>query len=240
MSGKQYEQSASKERNAPVRSKANLAIRILEWLVKLILISSIISIVVEWIGITFFYDHKGALHSLEVLSKEVGWLKSDFNEESTFLGVSPYQVMSILIDAVSNTAMSILDYFDTKIEFGGNFEESPISLFDDYIISCVFVLSTLILRLTILCVSTPVYALAAIVGLVYGLTKREIRKSEGTRESSRKFNLAYNAIIPSLQWPCVLYMSLPFAVHPAWIITPTAAFMMIAIVYSASYFEKVF
>lgn len=209
------------------------------WFVKLFFISLLLSIIFEIIGITWFYPDKGALNSLEVLTTELAWLEFDFQQTTAFGGISPYDLIRLQIEVINNFVSDLLMRFNLEMSFG-KLGESWLSLLDDYLIASILVTIISFVRVMVLILTTPTYFLAMIVGFVYGLTKREIRKANGDRESSRKYTIAFRMILPCLKWPWILYLSLPIAIHPTWVILPTAAVLAFSVKYASEYFEKVF
>lgn len=205
---------------------------------RLLLYSILIGVTVEILMITFVYPEEGARHSLEVYLTEVEWMEKDFNE-SSIGGVSPYSLLSLLTDRISDSILAAISYFEIDSNFGiqnGNY----LSLIGDYVWAIGFVLCTIALRFAILTLSMPVYVLTAIWGLTYGLTRREIRKCNNGRESFRKFNLSKSMIIPTLQYPWIIYLSIPYAVHPLVIIVPSCLVLVLSIRFASEYFEKTF
>ncbi|WP_063664189.1 TIGR03747 family integrating conjugative element membrane protein [Aliivibrio fischeri] len=219
--------------------KPLLAFQIIGWFVKLFFISLFLSILFEIIGITFFYPEKGALSSLEVLITELTWLEQDFKSTAFFGTLSPYDVIESYINLINKFIGEMLDYLHLKVSFGMQ-NDSWFSLIDDYLIASILVTIISFVRTIVLVLTTPTYFLAMIVGFVYGLTKREIRKANGDRESSRKYTIAFRLILPSLKWPWILYLSLPIAIHPSFVVIPTALVLTFSVKYAAQYFEKVF
>jgi len=94
-----------------------------------------------------------------------------------------------------------------------------------YLQSMQWVLLTVLVRASILVLSTPLFILAMIVGLVDGLVERELRKWGGGRESSNQFKIARALIWPLYLTAWVLYLSYPGHINHLWVVVPCAAML---------------
>ena len=93
-------------------------------------------------------------------------------------------------------------------------------------------------RLAILTLATPVFGLFATVALVDGLVRRDLRRWGGGRESSFVYHYAKNAALPLVIIAWVLYLALPFSLHPSWVILPFALGFALTVTVTASTFKK--
>ena len=75
-------------------------------------------------------------------------------------------------------------------------------------------------RLAILMLAIPVFLLFSLVALVDGLVRRDLRRWGGGRESSFVYHYAKKAAIPFIVLTWVVYLSLPFSLHPTFVILP--------------------
>ncbi len=93
-------------------------------------------------------------------------------------------------------------------------------------------------RLAVLTLATPVFGLFTLVALVDGLVRRDLRRWGGGRESSFVYHYAKKAATPLIIMAWVLYLALPFSLHPSWIILPFALAFALAVTITASTFKK--
>ena len=80
--------------------------------------------------------------------------------------------------------------------------------------------------------------LAAIVGFVDGLVRRDIRRFGAGRESGFIYHRAKATLVPLLVLPWVLYLALPVSVSPLLILLPSAVLLGLAVNIATSSFKK--
>jgi integrating conjugative element membrane protein (TIGR03747 family) len=108
----------------------------------------------------------------------------------------------------------------------------------DFVLAGMQITQVFAVRLAILALATPVFGLFTLVALVDGLVRRDLRRWGGGRESSFVYHYAKKAAIPLIIMAWVLYLALPFSLHPSWIILPFALAFAFAVTITASTFKK--
>jgi len=93
-------------------------------------------------------------------------------------------------------------------------------------------------RLAILTLATPVFVLFTLVALVDGLVRRDLRRWGGGRESSFVYHYAKQSVLPLVALAWVVYLSLPFSVHPSLVVLPFAALFAVSVSIMAGTFKK--
>ena len=93
-------------------------------------------------------------------------------------------------------------------------------------------------RLAILTLATPVFMLFSLVALVDGFVKRDLRRWGGGRESSFVYHWAKRSALPLLVLSWVIYLALPFSLHPTFIVLPFAVLFALSVAVTASTFKK--
>ena len=94
------------------------------------------------------------------------------------------------------------------------------------------------LRLAILTLAMPVFVLFSLVALVDGLVQRDLRRWGGGRESSFVYHYAKKAALPLVVITWVVYLALPFSLHPTFIVLPFATVFALTVAVTASTFKK--
>ncbi len=190
----------------------------------------LLSILMEWIGMAFFWSGEGLQHSQSMIDTELNYLNSDFREG--LFGVSP--VLAI-VDWVETGYYYVFEF--TGIENGLAWLGDWLGI-TDYLLAITTVTQLFLIRLGILVFSLPVYLLMGIVGLTSGLTMRDIRRWSAGREFGRVYHQA-KAIAPkALVGAWFLYLSVPVAVHPNAIILPSAMLFGINVTVVAAAYKK--
>ena len=108
----------------------------------------------------------------------------------------------------------------------------------DFIVAAATITQVFAVRLAVLTLAMPAFALAILVGVLDGLVLRDLRRWGGGRESSYLYHHAKRWIWPLFITAWVLYLSLPFSVHPAFSILPFAALIGLLVAITAASFKK--
>ncbi|MBV6524448.1 TIGR03747 family integrating conjugative element membrane protein [Ursidibacter maritimus] len=238
------------ENSSPARKESSLPCRIVTTLI----ISLILSIIVEWLCITFVWPEQGHLHSKQVMQDELGWLSAEFQQSLIysypvtlaeqiiqflhhwlFVKTGIQQLLNTPIDHVSDINFRQMNWDTVK-----NTDWLAYAMFyvRAYIESTLYVIIVFVIRLMIIVLTSPVFLLAGLVGLVDGLVNRDLRRFGVGRESAFKYHHAKRAVVPVMFIAWIVYLSLPFSIHPNLILIPAALLFGIMISLTASNFKK--
>jgi integrating conjugative element membrane protein (TIGR03747 family) len=205
------------------------------------------AIVIEWIGMSFFWSDQGSRHSARMLEQELSYLNSDFKRSA--LVEEPRQFAQHCSDNFYDYAIR-----QTGIEKGLHWLADPGDMppnprfrawlrhgyqwAADYILAALQILSLFAVRLAVLVLSVPAFVLLSLIGVIDGLVQRDIRRWSGGRESSFIYHWAKKLIMPSLTLPWMLYLAMPISLHPNLIVLPFAVIFAIALTVMTSTFKK--
>ena len=101
---------------------------------------------------------------------------------------------------------------------------------ESYLIAAAYTTLVFLVRLLVLCLTLPLFLMAAFVGLVDGLVRRDVRRFGAGRESGFIYHRAKAALMPLAVLPWVTYLALPVSVNPLLILLPSAALLGVAAV----------
>jgi integrating conjugative element membrane protein (TIGR03747 family) len=214
----------------------------LKWL----LLSLLFSIVIEWIGMVSWWEEQGSAHSRQMLAVELNYLNADFRR--SLLTSDPLRFARNLSGRFYHVLFELTRFADliewvAPVPSTGE-EGIRARLHRVYRPTAEFILAAMqmtqvfAVRLAILTLATPVFGLFAGVALVDGLVRRDLRRWGGGRESSFVYHYAKKAAFPLVIIACVLYLALPFSLHPSWVILPFAIGFGLAVTVTASTFKK--
>ena len=211
-----------------------------------LLISVIISIIIEWTGMTLFWPEQGSDHAKQVLQDDLVYLNRAFYDESLMVKQRVITLTEETIDwlvkqswppsiihGVSDQSNSLVLSLNGWL---GNWYQQH----RDYIHASGYVVQTVVVRLALLFFSLPVFIMAAFVGAADGLVERDLRRWGGGRESSHVFRIARRSVTPTFLSACVIYISLPFSLDPALVIMPFALLLGIVVRVSFERLKKYF
>ena len=108
----------------------------------------------------------------------------------------------------------------------------------EFVIAMMQVTQVFSVRLAILTLAMPIFLLFSLVALVDGLVQRDLRRWGGGRESSFVYHYAKKAALPLVVLAWVIYLALPFSLHPAFVVLPFAALFALTVAVTASTFKK--
>lgn len=216
--------------------------RLLVWL----LIAMLFSVIAEWVGMTWFWPDEGLDHSRDMLEREVSYINADFQQslltsdpaayvraftDYSYRVLFEYTGIITLVEWLSVPAHPDDGRLVTSLRDG-------FATIEAYVLAAIAIMQVFFLRLGVLTLAMPVFALFALVAMVDGLVQRDLRRWGGGRESSFVYHHAKRLMLPSIAMAWVIYLAMPIAVHPNWIILPFALLNAITVSITAASFKK--
>lgn len=212
--------------------------------------SLLLSIIIECVGMHLFWPDQGWRHAQAMLDYELNHLSSHFTRSAVVQepGRTAHQLVegayewifekTGLLDWMSQAsarsrAPSQADARDLR------FYISQVYVWcERYLIAAAFTTLTFMVRLLVLVLTLPLFLLAAFVGMVDGLVRRDIRKFGAGRESGFIYHRAKASLMPLAVLPWIIYLTLPVSVHPLLVLLPSAALLGLAVNITAASFKK--
>ncbi|MNO92809.1 hypothetical protein D3C76_843930 [compost metagenome] len=213
-------------------------------LLGLLFAALVFSIVLEFIGMLWFWPEQRWHHSHAMWQTELGWLSSHF--KSSLLVQEPAQATATILEHLNDWVVvrSGWAQFDTQLKLlsreaslQGQFAQAYVVL-QDYLLAALFTVFTFVVRLAVLTLATPLFLLAVITGAVDGLMRRDLRKFGAGRESSFVYHRAKRTLLPLMISPWMIYLALPWSINPIWVLLPCAAILGGMVSITASTFKK--
>ncbi|MDP2747850.1 TIGR03747 family integrating conjugative element membrane protein [Pseudomonas sp.] len=212
--------------------------------------SLLLSIIIECVGMHLFWPDQGWRHAQGMLNYELNHLSTHFTRSAVVQepGRTAHQlvegayewifVKTGLLDWMSQAsarsrAPSHGDVRDTRFYISQLYVWS-----ENYLIAAAFTILTFMVRLLVLVLTLPLFLLAAFVGMVDGLVRRDIRKFGAGRESGFIYHRAKASLMPLAVLPWIIYLTLPISVHPLLVLLPSAALLGLAVNITAGSFKK--
>lgn len=217
----------------------------LPWqIIGVLLASLFFSLILEYIGIFFFWAEEGAEHSYQIMLIERTYFAESFTQ-SIFLSSPVITVIYWITDFSQWMQDSLLKMPLSAIRTGNGITDGinvgvikTIQAGEQYLLATFVVLQIVMMRVTILVLSIPLFILVIIVAVVDGLVRRDLRRYGAAYESSFLYHHAKRIIKPVIYIPCVLYVSLPFAVYPNILLLPSILLIEMAISVTVGSFKK--
>ncbi len=213
-------------------------------LLRLLLISLLASIAIEWIGMHVWWPELGVEHSHRMVRAEAALLQRNV----------PISWAGRLTDEPGDNLMSRLGLALRKSATGHRIACWAATLthrvenstwwrrlqrgLGPYIEAARNIGHLYLIRLTVLCLAAPLFILLVWVGVVDGLVQRDLRRWGGGRESSFVYHYAKRSNLAVVAFAAVVYLAMPFSVHPAIVLTPFAMACAASASLTASRFKK--
>jgi len=216
--------------------------RLVFWL----FVALLFSILVEWIGMVFWWPDEGMAHSRAMLADELGYLSGDLRAtllvsdtaafaqgfaETVYHWLWQKTGLESVMAWLAETPPADASTWQAGLHAG-------YALVADFVVAAATITQVFSVRLAVLSLAMPAFALAILVGTLDGLVLRDLRRWGGGRESSYLYHHAKRWIWPLFITAWVLYLSLPFSVHPAFSILPFAALIGLLVAITAASFKK--
>ncbi len=206
-----------------------------------------ISIMIEFVIITFFSD-EGSIRSERMLKQELSYLDRDFKQ--SVYGSEPakiardfakftYQWMIIesgflsLVNWSKEPRQTNEDKNSLRLIVGEIYRISG-----EYFLSAINIIELMSVRLAIALLSFPAFFLIGLVAFVDGLVVRDLRRFGVAIEQSYLFHHSKVWIGKLIIIAWVVYLAVPWAIHPNMIFIPASLLFGLAIWLSASTFKK--
>lgn len=213
-------------------------------LLGLLFASLLFSILLEFVGMLWFWPEQGWHHSHAMWVSELGWLSNHF--KSSLLEQEPAQATAKILERLNNWVVVRsgwaksdiqLKMFSHEASLRGELAQAYVAG-QDYLLAALFTVFTFVVRLTILTLATPLFLLAVLTGIIDGLMRRDLRKFGADRESSFVYHRAKRTLLPLAVSPWVIYLALPWSVNPILVLLPCAALLGCMVAITATTFKK--
>ncbi len=210
--------TARADRREPPRRERRRSRGVLHCLV----LSLVMSVAVEWIGMTWWWPEQDAEHAADVLEREAGYLNADLRPAA-----------GRVLEAAERGYFYAFEWTglaDALDWLGGTVDLS------EYVRAALWTVQVLMVRVVLLAFSVPAFLGFGLVGLAGGLTLRDVRRWSAGREFGGIYHAAKRGAPKVLYAAAFVYLAIPFAVHPTAVIVPGAAlFGAAALVVTASF-----
>jgi integrating conjugative element membrane protein (TIGR03747 family) len=216
--------------------------KVIQWL----LFSLVFSIIIEWAGMVLWWPDEGLEHSRTMLTREISYLDNDFRR--SVITSDPARFAKRFADNTYHYLFEVTRFVafirwisppPVKNEQG--LRPTLYKIYHpiaEFVIAMMQVTQVFSVRLAILTLAMPVFLLFSLVALVDGLVQRDLRRWGGGRESSFVYHYAKKAALPLVVLAWVIYLALPFSLHPTFVVLPFAALFALTVAVTASTFKK--
>ncbi|WP_397458529.1 TIGR03747 family integrating conjugative element membrane protein [Pseudomonas asplenii] len=200
--------------------------------------SLMLCLLIELVGLHWFWPDQGWRHAQEMMNFELQQLSTQFTQSLVVQepGRSADRLVgwlhqSLLLDS------GLLEWLK-RVNDQSSALAKPLAYLKHYALAAFYTAVTFLLRLLVLALTLPLFALAALTGLVDGLVRRDLRRFSAGRESGFIYHRARATILPLAIFPWVAYLALPVSLPPLSILLPAAVLQAIAVNVTVGSFKK--
>ena len=231
----------------PAKPKGFVAktLNLMSKIIGILVISAVMSIIIEWVMMAFFYPEEGYKHAESMMKKEIAYLSGSSGEDGinqeavTKAGELVNSAVDYLfIDSGLMASLYSLKEVDPNDGDILRSIKAWLSQYFEYLMAAVFVLVMFMVRMSILFLSIPAFIMFGLVGLSDGLMQRDLRRWCGGNESGFIYHWAKKFALPILVAAWVVYLAIPSSIHPNFIITPFAVLFGLVLMVMSSKFKK--
>jgi integrating conjugative element membrane protein (TIGR03747 family) len=235
------------EASTPKQDKRTSIIDFITHSILVIVASLILSIIVEWVGMIFWWPEQGSLHSLNMLNNEINFINDGFSSATVFnykpvdlinYAYSTFYDVNDKEGAVNNFLRWVNEPNTSNVGAIEAFFKGTGYNIKEFLLSAFYIFLVFIIRLSILLLSLPLFILVTVLALIDGFAQRDIRRWQNGRESGFRYHYAKALALPSFFIVWVLYLSIPFSIHPNFLILPLAIVYGYVIREMVSWFKK--
>ncbi|MCC4113907.1 TIGR03747 family integrating conjugative element membrane protein [Aromatoleum toluclasticum] len=212
--------------------------------------SLLLCILIECVGMHFFWSEEGWRHAQGMLHYELDQLSENFTRSA--LVQEPGRTAHRMVEQGYDwlfVKSGVLDWIrDASTQArAGSFRLTKDFRYylglvyvhlENYLIASAYTVLVFLVRLLVLCLTLPLFLMAAFVGLLDGLVRRDVRRFGAGRESGFIYHRAKASLMPLVMLPWVVYLALPVSVHPLLILLPSAVLLGAAVDIAAATFKK--
>ncbi len=194
------------------------------------------SMILEWIGLTFFWPEQGAARSAAILRQDLAWLVAGRTEPRVLPGLSLPSPAIWALNQSANLYQTLLVH--TGMEAILTWLTSTSALSTRYLEATLNTSQIFLVRLAISVTVLPLFVLCALWGALEGLIQRDLRRFGGDIERAMVYHWAKHVAGAVVVLPLVIYLAWPGSIQPAWVFVPFAAALGLNLWVMTSTFTK--
>ena len=222
---------------------------VLVWLTKgvhWLLLALVFSILLEWLGLIWWWPAEGVAHSRQLLDAELGYLGEAVPRH--LLTAQPAQFARQWGRRLSQRVFEwarlhqLITWATTPPVRGEARLQIALRRFvttlSRYLLTAEQSLQLFGARLAILMLALPVLGLSSLVAIVDGLVQRDLRRWGGGRESGFIYHWAKQVAMPLAMGVWLVYLIAPVSMHPDLVIITFATLLGLALTVTVATFKK--
>lgn len=207
--------------------------------------SLVVGTMIEWVGMHVWWQDEGVRHSRDMVTEDLGYLaeyrRSLLTDDTVAFAASWAEAATKAAGAIGILLLIRKgnEHPGAIASTGGSRSQELLRSTAPYLTAMVHVWQDAFIRLAIVYLALPAFAIAFLIGLVDGLARRDIRKWCGGRESSFVYHHAKRLLWPAFTFGFFVYLTWPTGgFNPAWVVLPFCAASACTVSLMAATFKK--
>lgn len=192
--------------------------------------SMLFSVVVAIVGVTYFWPDEGAEHERKTLATELNALAKELSEVG--LGLTNFVAELILESRSSWWGGQFLSEF---VEWCAQFITPKAAMYGEVV---SLSMQIFVVRVGVILSSLPVIGYWVLLGVICGLTERDLRRFNAALESSTTFNLAYQHVQIPFIFCIALYLSWPTQAYAVLAMVPVCIGSFLMFYLAIAHYKK--
>lgn len=212
--------------------------------------SLLLSILIECLGMVWFWPEQGWRHAQDMLQYELSQFSTRFTrsalvaepERAARQWVEDAHTWVFVKTGLEDAQTRPPERARERTTVGGldarHYLNQASLWAERCLLAAAFTTLVFVVRLFVLALTLPLFAMAALTGFVDGLVRRDIRRFCAGHESAFVYHRAKAMLAPLSVLPCAAYLALPVSIHPLLVLLPCAALLGFAVGISSASFKK--
>ena len=215
-------------------------------LINLVIGLTILALIIEWLGMSFLWSADGGHRIQNRIAAEREIVINDWSSDPSHNNALRYA--DDWLSRASRWLQPVENWVDTRMLMQNSRTESAVGIRKSinafhattlpYAAVGIDVLKGTAFRISMLLVGVPAVILFVLVALTDGLTRREVRRLSGGRESSWLYDYARRLAQPLVLTCCCVYVVWPATLHPGWGIVSASVLGSLATTVAAGRLKK--
>ncbi len=213
------------EVNKKAPGKISSAFMWLSGAISVLVISILLSIIIEWLGMAFnWWSEPNYYHAKTMFNTEIDWVLGDFLAEDSVY-------VNIFLNAFEWSYLWLIDK-------SGLLYLSGVDFIANYALAAIYIIQVVLIRLLIILCAIPAFIVINLITTIDGMYIRQLRKFGGATESAFLYHHSKRWIKPIISLFVVLMLASPFSVHPSIFILAISLVPGFFLWLSVAYFKK--
>lgn len=223
-------------KSPPPPPPRTLAGRLLRWTVgtgSALLVAMFVTVLIEWLGMTFVWTEQGAARSAQVLASDLYYLTANAPARRP-AGIPATGELAAAIAANLQYGLLVWTGFEAAVRYIARTSAT----LAQYLQAGLNAVKTFLIRIAIVVTALPLFLVFVGWGALEGAVRRDLRRFGGDIERGMIYHWAKHFAGAVVFVPIVAYLAWPGSINPAWVFMPFAVALSLNVMLITATFTK--